>query len=430
MISPAPVFKLTPMTPETIRRRYYLLSGANTLAASLIWGVNTLFLMDAGLSLSQVFIVNASFTAAMTLFEIPTGAVADSRGRRVSLQWSSLMLFVGTLGYLAAGTWGGHPWAFIAASVVLGLGFTFFSGAAEAWAVDELEALGDTGGSTSLFANAATASGIMMLGGTVLGGFLATLDYRIPYLTRAVLFLFMLALTTFAMPETGWKPDDRVVGPWERVRKTASDSIRYGLGSAALRRLMGVSALLGLFMMWGFYAIQPYITELAGMPGAAWLSGLTVAGITLSQIFGQTLASKLGDLPRVGGRLQVSYALAAVGVALTGIAGLAPVRDALGVPGAPVMAGVGMFIMAAALGYAGPFQRYALHSRVTSENRATVVSLDSLVSSGGAIVGQPALGWLGGRAGIASGYLVGAIIFFLVQPVLALFRRSEAAEKV
>ena len=105
-----------------------------------------------------------------------------------------------------------------------------------------------------------------------------------------------------------------------------------------------------------------------------------------------------------------------------------PMREALGIPGAPALAIAGMMLMMGSLGYAGPFLRNALHSRIPSEKRATIVSLDSLVGSGGAIFGQPVLGRLAGRFGIASGYLVGAGLIVLTQPVLALFRRSEKRE--
>ena len=52
----------------------------NTLAASLIWGINTIFLLDAGLSNLEAFAANAFFTAGMVMFEVPTGIVADMWG--------------------------------------------------------------------------------------------------------------------------------------------------------------------------------------------------------------------------------------------------------------------------------------------------------------------------------------------------------------
>jgi hypothetical protein len=50
------------------QRIYLTLTLGNTLAASFIWGINTLFLLDAGLSNLEAFAANAFFTAGMVLF--------------------------------------------------------------------------------------------------------------------------------------------------------------------------------------------------------------------------------------------------------------------------------------------------------------------------------------------------------------------------
>src|SRR4029078_12883467 len=119
-----------------VQRTYLTLVLLTTLSASLIWGINTLFLLDAGLSNLHAFSANAFFTAGMVVFEVPTGVVADLRGRRVSFLVGTVTLHVGTL--LHVPMWSIHApfWAWAAASMLLGLGFTFFSGATEAWLVD------------------------------------------------------------------------------------------------------------------------------------------------------------------------------------------------------------------------------------------------------------------------------------------------------
>ena len=78
----------------------------------------------------------------MVIFEVPTGVVADTWGRRVSYLLGTLTLAASTLLYyliwlMQAPFW---PWAIV--SMLLGLGFTFFSGAVEAWLVDALHAAG------------------------------------------------------------------------------------------------------------------------------------------------------------------------------------------------------------------------------------------------------------------------------------------------
>ena len=121
-----------------IQRVYLLLLSLHTLAASFVWGINTLFLLDAGLSNTEAFAANAFFTAGMVLFEVPTGVIADTRGRRMSYLLGTVTLVLSTLLYLLMWRVSAPLWAWALSSAFLGLGFTFFSGAVEAWLVDAL----------------------------------------------------------------------------------------------------------------------------------------------------------------------------------------------------------------------------------------------------------------------------------------------------
>src|SRR4029078_3557353 len=129
-------------TPTAVQRTYITLILGNTLAASLIWGINTIFLLDAGLSNLEAFAANAFFTAGMVLFEVPTGVVADTVGRRASYLLGTVTLAVSTLLYVLLWRMEAPFWAWAVVSVLIGLGFTFFSGAVEAWLVVALTATG------------------------------------------------------------------------------------------------------------------------------------------------------------------------------------------------------------------------------------------------------------------------------------------------
>ena len=72
------------MTARRIIRTYLGIAASTTLAQSLIWGINTLFLLVVGLDIFQVMLVNAAYTVAQVFFEVPTGVIADTVGRRVS----------------------------------------------------------------------------------------------------------------------------------------------------------------------------------------------------------------------------------------------------------------------------------------------------------------------------------------------------------
>src|SRR5438477_1847732 len=174
-------------TPTTIQRTYLVLLLANTLAASLIWGINTIFLLDAGLSNLEAFAANAFFTAGMVLFEVPTGIVADTVGRRASYLLGTVTLTVTTLGYVLLWAVHGPFWAWAVVSMLLGLGFTFFSGATEAWLVDGLKAAGYKKDLDRIFAKGSIATGFAMLTGTVAGGFVAQYtSLAVPYIMRIV----------------------------------------------------------------------------------------------------------------------------------------------------------------------------------------------------------------------------------------------------
>src|SRR2546423_7351933 len=132
-------------TPTTIQRTYLVLLLGNTLAASLIWGINTIFLLDAGLSNLEAFAANAFFTVGMVLFEVPTGIVADTVGRRASYLLGTLTLAASTLFYVLLWRIQAPFWQWAVVSILIGLGFTFFSGAVEAWLGGAPKATGFTG---------------------------------------------------------------------------------------------------------------------------------------------------------------------------------------------------------------------------------------------------------------------------------------------
>ena len=152
-------------TPRSVQRTYITLILGNTFAASLIWGINTIFLLDAGLSNLEAFAANAFFTAGMMLFEVPTGIVADTVGRRASYLLGTLTLSGSTLLYVLLWKLEAPFWAWAVVSILIGLGFTFFSGAVEAWLVDALGATGFEGDLDAVFARGQIASGAAMLTG-------------------------------------------------------------------------------------------------------------------------------------------------------------------------------------------------------------------------------------------------------------------------
>ncbi|HXH83998.1 MAG TPA: MFS transporter, partial [Candidatus Tectomicrobia bacterium] len=242
---------------------YYVLAGLYTLSAAAIWGVNTLFLLDAGLTFLEVFVANAAFSAGMVLFEIPTGVVADTLGRRVSFLLSVSVLAASTLLYVGLAELGAGVVAFAAASVAMGLGFTFYSGATEAWLVDALHATGFEGVLDRVFARAQQVTGAAMLAGTVGGGLLGQVDLSVPYLARSALLVAVFAVAYAVMQEIGFEPRRVPLRalPGE-VARNARAGVAFGWSQRPIRLVMLAGMVQTAFFAWGFYASQPYLLDL------------------------------------------------------------------------------------------------------------------------------------------------------------------------
>lgn len=404
---------MTPAARRTVRI-YLVLVAGNTLAASLIWGINTLFLLDAGLSNAGAFAANALFTLGMVLFEIPTGVVADARGRRASFLLGALVLAAGTLAYYGLWAVRGPLWGWAVVSVLLGLGFTFFSGATEAWLVDALAAHGHTGSLEAVFGRAQVAGGVAMLVGAVGGGVLAqTTSLGVPFLVRVGALLVVAGVAAVWMRDVGFAPD-RTTPPGQAVRAILTASLRHGLGHRPVRWLMLAAPFVSGVGFYAFYAMQPYLLELYGDEGAYAVAGLAAAILALTQAAGGALSPLLR---RLVARRTTAVIAATIGAA----AALAALGLTHSFAVAIALLVVWGLVDAAAL----PVRRAYLNDLIPSRQRATVLSFESLMGNVGGIGIQPALGRVADLRGYGASYLAGAALQLLAVPFLVLSRRER-----
>ena len=264
-------------TARTIKRTYYGLLLGNTVAASMIWGINTIFLLDAGLTNLEAFAANAFFTAGMVIFEVPTGIVADMWGRRASFLLGTVTLAVSTGLYVALWRIEAPFWQWAVVSVLIGLGFTFFSGSTDAWLVDALHATGYEGPLEAVFGRAQVITGVATLAGSAGGGFLAqATDLGVPFVVRAVVLLVMFVVAFVFMRDIGFAPD-RQGTPTAEIRRIAKSSIEYGWRVSAVRNVMLAGVFTGGVGIYTFYALQPYLLDLWGNDKAYGIAGIAAA---------------------------------------------------------------------------------------------------------------------------------------------------------
>jgi MFS family permease len=417
------------LSPTTVgvARTYYTLNSLFVLAASLIWGVNTLFLLDAGLSIFWVFAVNATFSAGQIVFEVPTGVIADTIGRRASFLIGIASLAIATLGYVGSAVFHWGLPGFILFSVLLGFGFTCQTGAVDAWMVDALDATGYSGSKDRIFARSGIFTGITMLVGTVGGGLLGQISLTIPYYVRTGLLVGMFAVTWAYMHEIGFKPRPlRMERMGEESRKIFEAGVTYGWRHPVVKPLLFTSLVSGLLIWYFFYAAQPYALDLLGKGNLVWVAGIITALFALSGVAGNLLVGVISR-SRFGKRPARVLTWAAFGMALLtiglGVLGLVsgPGNVAAFVVFVVLLVGAGLLN-----GLMGPVRMAYINENIPSAQRATVLSFDSFFSDIGAVAGQLGLGYLAQVVSKAAAYTVGGAVYLIAAP---LYRRAGKASE-
>ena len=399
-----------------VRNVYLVLNLFIWLPTALIVGINTLFLLDGGLSNVQAFAANAFYTVGLAVFELPTGMVADTWGRRVSFLLGAGTQLVGNLLYVAMWYFHAPFWGWAGASVLLGLGFTFFSGALDAWLVDSLKRTGYEGELDPIFARGQIINGAAMLAGTVGGGYLAQLtSFGVPYLVRAGLQLVSFVVAFAIMKEIAFTPSRARF--FTQVKELGRAALTYGLRNRPIRwTLLAAPFYMGTGI-YGFYAAQPYLLQLFGDQQAIGIAGIAAAGIAGTQIAGGFAVPFIRRRFRRRTHILIACAsLTAVSLALIGLIHSFYVVVAL------------LVVWAMAYAASIPVRQAYLNSLIPSEQRATVLSFDSMVSSCGGVAFQPLLGWAADSLGYAISYLLSAGIACISLPFLIAARRENVRE--
>jgi MFS family permease len=195
------------------------------------------------------------------------------------------------------------------------------------------------------------------------------------------------------------------------MRKVLNESLTYGWQQRPVRLIMIVTFIHGLYSIWGFYATQPYFLDLLGQPEAVWVSGVVTALVSFIGIVGNWLVARYMNRFRLRTTVLIGTA-ALLSVTTIGV-GLAD-SFWLAVP---------LFLLGMlAFNIFAPVKQSYLHQLIPSGQRATVISFDSMMGSGGGVIGQTGLGYLAQQQGIGAGFVVGGAATLLALPYLWMLR--------
>lgn len=405
--------------PQSIQAIYLYLVLGNTLAASFIWGINTIFLLSAGLTNFQAFLANAFFTVGQVLFEVPTGVIADTYGRRASYLLGCVTLASSTALYLLMWMMHGPFWGWAASSVLLGLGFTFFSGALEAWLVDTLKATNFKGSLESVFSKGQMVGGAAMLTGSIAGGVIAQYsNLGVPYILRTVVLMINFATAFFLMRDLGFTPK-KPKNPIVEMKKILDHSIDHGLKNPPVRWIMIAAPFATGVSFYVFYALQPFLLKLYGNPKAYGIAGLIAGLVASAQIVGGFTAPHLIKIfkKRTSALLLGTFITGALLIFVSLVNNF----------WAALLLIFGWGLMFAAI---MPIRQAYLNGLIPSEQRATVLSFDSMMGSTGGVVIQPLLGKAADVWNYSTSYAIAALIQAGALPFIWLAKREKAKSDI
>lgn len=364
--------------------------------------VITLFWKDEiGMSFTAIMVLQAIFSATIVGFEFPSGYVADRVGYRASLLIGAAFLTVGWSVYGFGTTFA----AMVAAEVLLGIGLSFTSGADSALLyVTAVEERGTSylhwEGRVRAAAQTAEAAS------SALGGWLYTLAPRLPFWLQvpmaAATFANALAMREPAVARTPTRTSHlaRAVG-----------IVRTSLWHhARLRATMALSVVLGLSSFFLVWLIQPYM-QAHGVP-TSWFGPIWAAihlWLAMVSLVSHRVAATFG----VSGTLLGCCVLIAVGYG-----GLAT--------GTSVFSFLFYLCVMTVRGLQGPLLAQALQADAPAEDRATVLSLNTMLFRVAFTITGPLVGMLVERAGMATALAVTGSVVTVVALVTFLgFARAH-----
>jgi predicted MFS family arabinose efflux permease len=254
-----------------------------------------------------------------------------------------------------------------------------------------------------------------MLTGSVAGGYIAQIsNLGVPYIIRSAVLGLTFLIALIFMKDLGFTPDKSKT-ILKQMRKIFKASIDNGLKRPAVRWVMLTAPFTLGASFYAFYAMQPYLLELFGKSEAYGIAGLAAAVIAGAQIVGGLLVKQIRKLfSRRTQAIILSTILSVVALALIGGTNNFWVAIVLLVVWAMVSAAV------------NPIRQAYLNGIIPSEQRATVLSFDSLMGSSGAVLSQPALGRVADIGGYSASYLVTAAVQLGALPFAILARREKA----
>lgn len=334
----------------------------------------------AGLAPLQLVLVGTTLEISAFMFEIPTGVVADVYSRRLSI---IIGYFLMGVGFLVEGLFPAFL-PILLAQVIWGLGYTFTSGATQAWISDEI---GEEP-ANQLFLRATRVGLAASLLGMGLAMFMGANSVALPIQFGAVGVMAIGFVLIFIMPETGFQPASKEErNTWQHMWHTFNEGLKSVRARPRLITILGIGLFYGLYSegfdrLWVKHLIDNFdIPVIFGNNQVAFFAVLRIAGSLLT-IFAIRFVEKRVDS---GSPLAIGRSMLIV----TGLIAAAMIGFAIS-PLLPLT--LGLYLVIDVLrDVRSPLSSAWVNQKLDPQTRATVHSMAGQVDAFGQIAGGPSV---------------------------------------
>jgi DHA3 family tetracycline resistance protein-like MFS transporter len=394
---------------------YLSIVGATNLAYFLAFTVTMIYQVTVvGLNPLQLVLIGTTLEVTALVFEIPTGVVADVYSRRLSVIIGVFIVGVG-MAMQAAPTFA----LLLLAQVVWGIGYTFTSGATDAWLVDEI---GDVHAG-EVFLRASQTRNVCAMAGIALSVLLANISLALPIVVSGAIFLALGMFLIVTMPEHNFKPSPREGRTtWQTMWHTFNDGVKLTRAQPVIVSLIGVDFLHGLFSegydrLWTAYIIATFaLPTLFGFTFVIWFGIIAAASRLLSIAIAETIRRRF-DLNQQAVSARLLWILNALLVVCLIAFPLVPDF---------YLALIAVMLIGACRYAIEPVHGNWLNQRITdSRVRATVLSMSSQMNAVGQIGGGPAIGAIGNWFSVRAALMISAVMLSPVLPLIARAQRDQ-----
>jgi MFS transporter, DHA3 family, tetracycline resistance protein len=387
--------------------------GLEFLLSMPTWVVISIYLVrDLDLSPLELVLMGTAMEAAVFLFEVPTGVVADTYGRKLSL----IIGFVGMgATWLLVGV-ASEAWVIIVLWALWGVAYTFTSGAYEAWITDEVgvERI------PPVFLRGARLAYVGALLGLALSVLIGTQSLRAAVIAGGALQIGCALACIVVMPETGFgrRPREERAGAFTELGTTALRGGRFVRAQPVLLMLLGISFFIGTASEAFDRLKEAHFIRDIGLPAVGHLDAVVWFGAfaVVAMLFG---FFAIGALQRrfervgTGGLARLLFAFTAT---------MAVAQLVFALTGAAVVAIAALLTALLARQVLSPLWDIWVNQQITDSTvRATVNSISGQADAIGQATGGPVLGLVGNRFGTGAALASGAL---LLTPALALYARA------